>query len=56
MESLIRLAMIFILSVVAIAGVVMVAYDIRDQERCTNKGGVWAAHNCFKKEYFVGME
>lgn len=56
MEDVIKVFVIFIVAIVVLAGVVIVAYDIRDQERCTNKGGVWAAHNCFKKEYFMEME
>lgn len=45
-----------ILGALLIIGVSAVFFDIRDQENCENKGGVWAAHRCFKKEYFLGFE
>lgn len=36
--------------------VTVFAYNIRDQEKCTAKKGVWVYSKCFKKESLMEVE
>lgn len=42
-----------VIGALSIIGITAAVYDIRDREKCTSKGGIYAAHECFKKDLFI---
>lgn len=54
--DLLDLIMTFLIGGAMVLIVSFVFYDIRDREKCTNKGGVWIEQKCMKKEYFLEVE
>lgn len=56
MNDLIKLLAALFIGAALIAVTTLIAYDIRDAERCSLNKGVWVAHNCFKRELLVEMK